>query len=391
MIATPTRSAPPVRRDAWWLLIAMHVPFIWFTIAQGALGLGYPGPGEYRTVSLLLVLTAGAIQLRHSLAAAAGQRPLYWQWTLLLLVANAYVPAPVFGLRWATLHWFVLASFAMLLHGKRALVLIAASFLASAVWHLYFTTEWWYSQGRATLSIPYLMWTFFYWGALQFLGGGALYGATRLVRLQDELREARRHLADLAIGRERLRVSRDVHDLLGQSLSAVSLKGDLAVGLLERGDVPRAKAEIESLAAVARSALSGLFDVAHHEPAIDLAAEIERASDLLASIGTDTRVSITVQALSPPLEGLFAWALREGVTNVLRHSSATMCDISIARQHGAVRLEILNDGAMPMSLGGGCGLSGLAMRAEALRGVAGGQSFGDGRYRLTVEVPEVAT
>jgi len=390
MIAALTRGAPPLRREAWWLLIAIHIPFIAFTIAQAGFSLAFPAPGKYPTAALLLVLIAGAIQLRHSFAAAAGVRPPYWHWTLLLLVAIAYVPAQLFGGRWATLQWFVLASFAMLLRRRQALVIITLSFVVSSVWYLQYSNEWWETQTGVRWGVPYLTYSFFYWAALQFLGSGGLYGATRLVRLLDELREARSHLADLAIGRERLRISRDLHDLLGQSLSAVSLKGDLAVGLLERGDLPRARAEVESLVSVARSALHGVLDVAHHEPPIALAAELDRASDLLSSIGTETRLNIAAQSLSPPVEELFAWAVREGVTNVLRHSSATTCDISIARQNGAVRLEIVNDGAMPVSLGGS-GLSGLAARAETLAGVASGHPIGDGQYRLTVEVPEPVT
>ena len=373
-------AAVPLRRRAWWLLVAMHVPVIAFAVAQAGLGLAFPAASAHQAIALALVLAGGAIQLRHSLATAAGVRPRYWELTLLLLVVIAYVPGVFFGSKWATMQWFVLASVAMLLRGRLALLLIVGSVLAHNIWYLGY-------EARANSSVGALIWAFFYWGALQFLGGGALYGATRLVRLLDELREARGDLADLAVNRERLRISRDVHDLLGQSLSAVSLKGDLAIGLLERGDVSHAKTEIEGLVSVARSALHGVLDVAHHEPPIALSAEIERAADLLASIGTETRVDSAVQPLAAEIDELFAWGVREGVTNVLRHSSATTCSISIARRNGAVRLDIVNDGAMPASLGGS-GLKGLAARAEKLSGEASGQSIGDGVYRLSIEVPE---
>jgi two-component system sensor histidine kinase DesK len=224
---------------------------------------------------------------------------------------------------------------------------------------------------------------------LELLGGGGLYGATRLVHLMHELREARAGLAELAMDRERLRIARDLHDLLGQSLSAVSLKGDLAVGLLERGEIEKATNEIEGLVSVARSALHDVLDVAHREPPIALASEIERATELLASTGTETRVDIRADELSPAVDELFAWALREGVTNVLRHSAATTCSISIRQQNDSVRFEIVNDGAMPPSTGGS-GLSGLASRAATLSGEAIGRSLGDGRFRLRVEVPMAA-
>jgi len=376
-------SAPPLRRQAWWLLLAIHVPSIAFVIAQGGLRLAFPGPEKHDVFALPLAIVASVIQLRHSIAAAQGIRPRYWMGTLLLLVVIAYAPLPWFKDQAVTIQWFVIASFAMLLPARVAVVTSIVGGVALGIWYAAVT------QGPGS-GFGQLAWAFSYWVALLFLGGAGLYGATRLVRLVDQLRDARADLAELAIGRERLRISRDLHDLLGQSLSAVSLKGDLAIGLLARQDVPRAVGEIESLVTVARSALHDLRDIAHREPPIALSSEIQRAADLLASTGTETRVDIAVDDLPPAVDELFAWALREGVTNVLRHSAATACAISIGRQDGIVRLEIVNDGAMP-SVAGGNGLSGLAARAAALSGSAHARAIGDGRFRLRVDVPEMAT
>ena len=382
-VALPLSGVPPLRRRAGWLLVAIHVPFIAFTIMQGGLGLAMPRMTQYDGIAIALAIAAGAIQLRHSLAVAEGVRPRYWMWTLLLLVLIVALPIPTFRDRWITLQWFVVASFAMLLPVRLALVAIATVALTSGLWY-----------ARVLLlpdaSVGERAWNFWYWEALLFLGGAGLYGATRLVRLMDQLRDARADLAELAIERERLRISRDLHDLLGQSLSAVSLKGDLAIGLLARDDVPKAVGEIESLVSVARSTLHDLRGIAHREPPIALQSEIDRASDLLASSGTETRVRIDVGNLPPAIDELFAWTLREGVTNVLRHSTATTCSIHIGRDAGNVRLEIVNDGAMPPSQTG-TGLSGLAARAAALSGSASARAVPDGRFRLRVEVPEVAT
>jgi two-component system sensor histidine kinase DesK len=375
-------TVPPLQRRAQWLLAAMHIPFMGFVIGQGGFGLALPQPEHQSWLGVPLSIAAGALQLRHSLAVAAGVRPRYWRWSLLALLAIAYLPIPWLGFRWVTLQWFVVASFAMLLSARMALLAILASTMAIGVW---------YAIGNmaVTNTVGELLWAFSYWTVLELLGGGGLYGATRLVHLMHELREARAGLAELAMDRERLRIARDLHDLLGQSLSAVSLKGDLAVGLLERGEVEKAASEIESLVSVARSALHDVLDIAHREPPIALASEIARATELLASTGTETRVDIRVDDLAPPVDELFAWALREGVTNVLRHSAATTCSISIRQQNDSVRFEIVNDGAMPPSVGGS-GLSGLASRAAALSGDAIGRSLGDGRFRLRVEVPVLA-
>jgi two-component system sensor histidine kinase DesK len=381
-IAIPLEPMPALRGRAWWLLIAIHVPSLAFTIAQGGLGLAFPGPSGYETIALPLSIIAGALQLRHSFAAAQGIRPRYWMWTLALLVVIATVPIIFLKDRWITLQWFVVASFAMLLPARIALTATVVGALGLGVWFAKTT------QGENPTLLAQA-WAFFYWEALLFLGGVGLYGATRLVRLMDQLRDARADLAELAIGRERLRISRDLHDLLGQSLSAVSLKGDLAIGLLKRNELPRAIGEVESLVSVARSALHDLRDIAHREPPIALASEINRATDLLASTGTETKVHITAGPLRPEVDELFAWSLREGITNVLRHSAATICSITIGREEGIVRLEIVNDGALPASAGGN-GLSGLATRAAALAGSASARSIADGRFRLRVDVPEIA-
>ena len=378
-VSFPLSATPPLHGRGRWLLVAMHVPFFAFTIAQAGFGLAYPPPYPHSEIALPLVVLAGAIQLRHSLAAAAGMRPRYWRWSLLLLLVIADGLAGLFGIRWITLQWFVVASFAMLLPPRAAVVASIVSAVGSGIWFAII------SQPDA-MGFGQLAWSFSYWEALQFLGAVGLYGATRLVRLLDELRDARGALAELAISRERVRISRDLHDLLGQSLSAVSLKGDLAIGLLERRDRPRAVSEIESLVSIARSALHDLRDIAHGEPRIALASEIERVTGLLASTGAETRVDVTIDRLSPATDELFAWALREGVTNVLRHSTAGSCSISIQRDGEVARLEIVNDGAMPAPSGGN-GLSGLAARASALAGTATGHLTEDGHFRLRVEVP----
>ena len=383
MTAATLVPLPPLRRSGWWLLFAIHVPSIAFVVAQGWLGLAFPAPARRDAIGLVLAVIACAIQLRHSVAAAQGIRPRYWMWTLLVLMLVSIVPLPWFRDQIITMQWFVFASFAMLLPARVALITSLVSSIMIGVWYASITEP-------AGAPIGQMVWAFCYWEALLFLGGAGLYGATRLVRLMDQLRDARADLAELAIGRERLRISRDLHDLLGQSLSAVSLKGDLAIGLLARNELPRAVGEIESLVTVARSALHDLRDIAHREPPIALSSEIERAVDLLASTGTETRVDIAADALPPAVDELFAWALREGVTNVLRHSAATTCAIAIGRHDGTVRLEIVNDGAMPTSASGS-GLSGLAARAAALSGAATARSLADGRFRLRVDVPEVAS
>ncbi|HKB10792.1 MAG TPA: hypothetical protein VKD69_09060, partial [Vicinamibacterales bacterium] len=149
-------------------------------------------------------------------------------------------------------------------------------------------------------------------------------------------------------------------------------------------------AELASLVSVARSALRDVRTIAHREPAVSLAAELQRGTDLLSAVGIDTHINQSCGALPQKVDELFAWAVREGVTNVVRHSSATTCSVAVTRRDGTLTLEIENDGAgLPSSVGHG--LRGLAARAGALAGRARGQALMGGRFVLTVEVPDLAS
>jgi two-component system, NarL family, sensor histidine kinase DesK len=224
------------------------------------------------------------------------------------------------------------------------------------------------------------------------MGGLALYGSARLVRVVEDLHTARLELADLAVGRERLRVSRDLHDLLGQSLSAVSLKGDLALRLLP-SDTEAARAEIQSLTELARSALHDVRAVTLDQHIVSLHAEIEAATALLAAAGIATELDLGLNHPDPaPAHGdVLAWAVREGTTNILRHSDAERCWISATETDGCVTLEIVNDGvrAPGSAAGQGTGLAGLADRASTLSGTVTAGPMADARFRLVVEIPKV--
>lgn len=364
------------RRARWFLLglhLALTVVSPLFTIA------GFQGDPGNPVVAVLAGGAIGALQLRHSLAAARGERPRAWPWTLLALAVLADVPAVWFTWDWAVMQYFVLASAVMLLPGRLAAVSVAATLLGVVVAGV--------AEGlTAGMGAGPTAFLILYWIVGLLTGGVALYGSARLVRVADELHSARTELAELAIGRERLRVSRDLHDLLGQSLSAVSLKGDLAIRLL-RSDPLAARAEIQGLTEVARDALRDIHAVTRDERAVSLRTETDGAAALLAAAGIDARIDVDLPGLAAPVGSVLAWTVREGVTNLLRHSEPHTCSITARRQDGRVWLEIVNDGARPPS-GEGRGLAGLAERAQALSGSLATERTRDGRFRLVVEVGE---
>jgi two-component system, NarL family, sensor histidine kinase DesK len=340
---------------------------------------GFEGDPGNPVIAVLAALGIGALQLRHSFAATRGARPRGWPATLLALTVLVYLPMVWLGMDWAPMQFFVVASAAMLLRGWPAGVAVAAPLLATAAGVVGEAPVNGESMAQEALAVVY-------WVVGLVTGAVALYGSARLVRVLDELEATRTELAELAVGRERLRVSRDLHDLLGRSLSAVSLKGDLAIRLL-RSDPPAARAEIVSLTEVARDTLRGVRAVTSAEHAVSLRAEIEGAAALLLAAGIDARIDLDLPDPPPPVENVLAWAVREGVTNVLLHSQASTCSITVSRWDGQARLEIVNDGVRAPA-GEGSGLAGLTERAGALSGSVSAGPFGDGRFRLLVQVPE---
>ena len=364
-------------RRARWFLLGLHIALL--AVAPVFTITGFEGRSGDPAIAVLAALAIGTLQLRHSFAAARGERPRAWPWTLLALAALVYLPMVWFGMGWAPMQYFVIASAVMLLRGWPAGIAVATPLLATAAAVVGKGPISGESAAQGALSVVY-------WIVGLVTGAVALYGAARLVRVLDELEATRTELAELAIGRERLRISRDLHDLLGHSLSAISLKGDLARRLLP-SDLYAARAEIEGLTEVARSALRDVRAVTRDERSMSLRTETDGAAALLGAAGIDAHIDVDLPDLARPTEEVLAWAVREGITNVLRHSHATICSVTAARRDGMVWLEIVNDGARP-SAGRGDGLAGLAARAGALSGSASGERTHGGRFRLLVDVPE---
>jgi two-component system sensor histidine kinase DesK len=363
-------------------LVLLHVPLVVFPAAMASTGLDL-FPASNPGLAIPLAAAAGTIQLRHSWAASHGARPAGWRWTLLLLAAITYAPMVVVPpVQWATLQWLLIGSAAQLLSRLMAIVvtivavtIATASLLASWGSPAPTLTDGFYALGYSAVAFV--------------MSGVALFGATRLVHALDELRESRAALAELGIASERLRIAQDVHDLLGQTLSAVALKGDLALRLLRDGNLDRGSEEVTSLTVLARDALHDVRTIASEPRRVTFDGEIARAADLLAGAGIDLRTAIDVASLPAPIDELFGWATRESVTNVLRHSAATHCALSVERSDGLLRLTMENDGVDEPVRTGGSGLPGLARRAAMLGGKAEGTPMGDDRFRLVVEVTEV--
>jgi two-component system, NarL family, sensor histidine kinase DesK len=181
--------------------------------------------------------------------------------------------------------------------------------------------------------------------------GLVIFGLTRLARLVRELHDAREELSRMAVAEERLRFSRDAHDLLGMSLSAITLKAELTHRLV-LAEPDRARTELDELLTVSRRALGEVRMVASGATSLSLTEELWSARSVLRAADIDTSVRGEDHRLPDDVATLFATLLREAVTNILRHSKAEVCAISVSWSDDDARITITNDhadekGALP--------------------------------------------
>lgn len=215
----------------------------------------------------------------------------------------------------------------------------------------------------------------------------ALQGTRHLLSLNAELAEARDELARNAVAEERLRFARDLHDLLGHSLSLIALKSELAGRLAERDPV-RAREEMADVEAAARRALAEVRDAVSGYRQVSFAQALAEARSALSAAGIALRGPARTPSLPGKVDGVLGWVVREATTNVLRHSGAGQVTVDLAADDALAVLTISDDGRGATGTPDpGSGLAGLAERVEALggrldAGVAGGRGF-----RLRAELP----
>ncbi|PRX70118.1 two-component system sensor histidine kinase DesK [Nonomuraea fuscirosea] len=204
-----------------------------------------------------------------------------------------------------------------------------------------------------------------------------------VIRDAHKSREAR---ARLAVAEERLRFARDLHDLLGRSLSVITLKSELAAKLATKDAAEAVDRAAAEMAMVRRLAGRSLFEVqqaVHDYQTLDLEEELASVRTALEAAGASCVIETRLDDLSPDARTLLAWAVREGGTNVLKHSAATRCAIRI---DGGV-LEMVNDGVGERPATPGNGLRGLSERLVTAGGSFSAEPTRDGEFLLRAAVP----
>ncbi len=210
-----------------------------------------------------------------------------------------------------------------------------------------------------------------------------------------ELRAAREELARRAVEEERLRFSRDLHDLLGHTLSVIVVKSEAARRLAER-DIEAALGQITDIESVGRQALTEIREAVTGYREGSLSTELDRARSALTAAGIEPVVRRSGPPLAPQTEALLGWVVREAVTNAVRHSGADRCEITVAGAAERVRLTVSDNGCgTPVASGrpgaapgvGGTGLKGLTERLAAAGGSLRAAPAPRGGFTVTADLP----
>ncbi|MFJ9045730.1 sensor histidine kinase [Streptomyces sp. NPDC102347] len=352
-----------------WLLVAMGAFSHLFQGTTSDPWVGGAGLLAFNSLYIFLAFTTHPCGTRDTVARRVA---------LGLLAAVTCVPAVGYG--GDRLLYFPLLGLAtgVVLRGRPLLAAAAAvTAVAGAVS--------WYHDGWGSLDILYAT------------AVSALVTAT-IVRLADtvyELREARRELARRAVEEERLRFSRDLHDLLGHTMSVIVVKSEAARRLVPR-DPQAALAQVTDIEAVGRQALTEIREAVtgYREGSLD--TELDRARSALTAAGVVPLVHRSGPAPGPRTEVLLGWVVREAVTNVVRHSAARRCGITIVTTEDAARLTVTDDGTgaeadtatdSGATPAGGTGLRGLAERLAAAGGTLRAGEGAGGGFEVTVDLP----
>lgn len=223
-------------------------------------------------------------------------------------------------------------------------------------------------------------------------GGVLLSGITttsflRLLEVIEKLRRTREELARTAVAEERARMSRDLHDLLGHTLSVMVVKAE-AVRRLAARDPEAAAAHAADIEEVGRAALADVRVAVDQMKTLSLAEELDGARRALDAAGIRTSVTAAPPEMSDVAGQALAWVVREGTTNVLRHSGAASCRFELVEDDGELRLAVVDDGVGgpvdPDERAGG--LEGLRQRLRAVDGRLDVLPGADG-FRLEARVP----
>lgn len=210
----------------------------------------------------------------------------------------------------------------------------------------------------------------------------AQIGMFGVIRANAQLRDAREELAALAVTAERERMARDLHDVLGHSLTTITVKAGLARRLLERGEHAQAAEEVADMERLGRQAMSDVRATVSANRVASLPHELAGAAEALRAAGIAADLPHAVDDVPAGRQEVFAYVVREGVTNCIRHSGASRCTVRLS----PVSVEVVDDGiGSPATTPPGNGIRGLTERLAVIGGWVDAGPTESGGYRLRAE------
>lgn len=241
-------------------------------------------------------------------------------------------------------------------------------------------------------------------GTVQLMHGGSTFGAAGatvndlvvgvvaiggrlLLTTNRSLVRARDDIERLAINEERLRLARDLHDLLGQNLTLAILKSELVARDLPSDAPAKLRQTQTELAAALRQALDDVRSAVAGYRRTNLDTELAAARSALSAAGIALTFDDQVGALPTIQDGVLAWTLRESITNVIRHSGARRCEVRLRREHVSATLEVQDDGQGGGHRQNGSGLAGIAERVARVGGSFQASPIGADGFRVRASVP----
>ncbi|MGB3772892.1 MAG: histidine kinase [Rhodococcus sp. (in: high G+C Gram-positive bacteria)] len=332
----------------------------------------YDGPRHWQVIAGLALVTFAAVFLlgfrdfRGRLHAESGARASS-SWITIVAMSLLLVPAaPAAGDSVLTGCVFIAVLGVMTLPPREGVAVLLLNFVAVELLPRIVTG--WTKDDAAGFSL--------------LVAAFAAWGVGQLVVRNIELNQARRRLSELAVVEERERVARDVHDILGHSLTVITVKAELAGRLLEL-DPARAAREIADLESLSRAALADVRTTVGGLRQLRLDTEVRGVRSAVEAAGMTLEIRGSAADVQQDYRDLFAWALREAVTNTVRHSHGTRCDVVLEPR----RITISDDGVGPSGTSSGSGLRGLTDRADAVGASVRVARGPKGGFVLTVAAP----
>lgn len=356
-------------RLAQWAVLLLIAAYFSFPAARV---LSTQAPLNAAAALVALALLA-ALQFRHTWLGLRAVPAAGWSHTLLWQALLSYLPAYLADDAWLGVPSFLAASALVMLRAPRGWLVFAAVVLAEVPYAALF-----YS-GVGDLAYACLT------TAVTAL---VVFGFIRMAALVLEVHRLRASLAQRAVDTERLRFARDLHDVLGYTLAAIVLKGELA-GAMVYTRTEDAERELHEIVTLARDGHREIREVVSGYRTASLSLELSGVTTVLTAAGIDCVVDVgRLDMLPAEISGPLAYALRESATNVLRHSGASRCEITLRATDDGVDLAVVNDGVPGDAAGPpGSGLAGLRERVAVVAGRLRAGPLPDGRFELAIHMP----